>query len=111
MRSTSTAQFRKLMTCPSADMLLLYAETGRLAQSIERHIAAHLADCDFCGAETQLLVHNPPKNRPAKEREMSPIPPALHRLALDLLAIEPVRPFAFFAELAFEREPLTLTDA
>ena len=111
MRSSSTAQFCKSKTCPSAEMLMLYAQAGSLAHSLERQIAAHLSACDFCGAETQMLTHNPPPPaRQAKEWEMIPIPPALGRLALDLMA-QTARPFAIFTELTFEREPLTLTDA
>jgi len=72
-------------------------------------IATHLAMCDFCGAEMQLLVKFPPHECAASSApcEMS-LP--LRRLAEDLLAA-PTLDRARFAEAIYEIERLTLTDA
>ncbi|HEY0077664.1 MAG TPA: hypothetical protein VGB73_03390 [Pyrinomonadaceae bacterium] len=110
MRSLSTAEFRKTKVCPSAQILLLYQEAS-LTETRRRRVAAHLSGCDFCGAEMQLLsTHRPSMATQAAASELRPIPAALRRLAEDLLS-HPVRALAIFAEISFDREPLTLTDA
>jgi anti-sigma factor RsiW len=111
MRSLSTAEFRKTKTCPSAQILLLYHEAS-LTQTRRRRVAAHLSGCDFCGAEMQLLTAHRPAALAAQAAtpDARPIPAALRRLAEDLLS-QPVRALAIFAEISFDREPLTLTDA
>ena len=103
MRSSSTARFRKLRTCPQSEALMTYCRGARDA------VAAHAAACDFCGAEAQLLSRFPP---PASALPFAAfaIPAGLRRLAEDLLA-EPSLNRARFAESILEIERLTLTDA
>jgi hypothetical protein len=107
MRSTRTAGFRKLRTCPPSESLLTFrsaTHAGRRAA-----LAAHLAACDFCGAEMQLLSHFPPPTN-ALPFVAFPLPAGLRRLAEDILA-EPSQNRARFAESILEIERLTLTDA
>ncbi len=109
MRSSSTATFCKQKSCPSAEVLLLYIETG-LAVAKHGRVAAHLATCDFCGAEMQLLAsHNidQVETDATLEAEM---PRHLRRLAEDLLAA-PAFALVRIVELVYDRERLTLTDA
>ena len=107
MRSRSTAEFSKQKTCPSAEQILLYHQRG-LAAGTRFTVAAHLATCDFCHAEMYLLTKHAPAAASGGARVE--LPSHLRRLAEDLLA-EPSRALARFAELAFEKERLTLTDA
>lgn len=113
MRCSRTAEFRKLKTCPSAEMLVLYKDVG-LAVERQRRIAAHLAACDFCEAEMQLLSHHWTCT-PAAATAPVPVgatemPLNLRRLAEDLLDA-PSLNRAGFAETIDEIERLTLTDA
>ncbi len=101
MRSTSTALFRKQRTCPPAETILLRGQSATVAE--------HVAGCDFCGAEAQLLsLHAPPAE--ALPFADFPMPASLRRLAEDLLA-EPSYNRARFAGALVEIERLTLTDA
>lgn len=108
MRSSSTARFQKTLTCPAAGALLRYAQealTGEGRASVARHLAA----CDFCGAEAQLLSrHAPPATAPAFAA--APLPGHLRRLAEELLS-QPSFNRGRFAESLIEIERLTLTDA
>ena len=110
MRSSSTAAFLKTTACPSAETLLLYGEAA-LTRPRRRRVAAHLAVCDFCDAESRLLARHPRSVwRATPAAAPAPAPAALRRLAEDLLA-GPSRALALFVESALERERLTLTDA
>jgi hypothetical protein len=108
MSSSSTAGFRKLRTCPPSEALLTFCLS---THSSARHgrVAEHVADCDFCGAEVQLLSHfaSPAGALPSAALAL---PAALRRLAEDLLS-EPSINRARFAESILEIERLTLTDA
>ena len=108
MRSSSTAGFRKLRTCPQTEALMTYCRDARDAAPRDA-LAAHAAACDFCGAEAQLLSRFPP---PASALPFAAfaLPAGLRRLAEDLLA-EPSLNRARFAESILEIERLTLTDA
>lgn len=109
MRSSSTARFRKMRTCPSTEALLTHvrrSSTGVRRESIE----AHLSACDFCGAEMQLLSQFPPTTTNALPFVAPEIPWALLRLAEDLLD-EPTLQRSTFVETIQEPERLTLTDA
>lgn len=109
MRSSSTARFRKLRSCPSTEALLLHGRaTGTGAR--REAVAAHLSTCDFCGAEMQLLSHFPPPPTNALPFVALEVPRALLRLAEDLMD-EPTLRRARFAESIQEMERLTLTDA
>ena len=106
MRSSSKVGFRKLLTCPQTEALLMFC---RGEATTRDSIAAHVRSCDFCGAETQLLSRFPP---PAKALPFAAfaIPAALRRLAEDMLSM-PSLNRARFAESILEIERLTLTDA
>ena len=108
MYRVSTARFRKLRSCPSAETLILFGETG-LAREAEECVARHLEACDFCGAELQLLSAHWRSNLPAPglRPEMSN---SLRRLVEDLMA-EASLDRAGFAESLCETDGLTLTDA
>ena len=109
MNRVSTARFRKLRTCPSAETLILYGEAG-LAREAGEGVARHLTDCDFCGAELQLLARHWRPDSPLYNAagEMSA---SLRRLAEDLLNV-PAFDRAGLAEMICgDAEPLTLTDA
>ena len=103
MRSSSTAGFRKLRTCPQSEALMTYCRGARDA------VAAHAAACDFCGAEAQLLSRFPPLASALPFAAFA-IPAGLRRLAEDVLS-EPSLNRARFAESILEIERLTLTDA
>ena len=102
----STIAFCKRATCPSSETLLSY---GTCDLQVEQMlgVASHLAECDFCGAEFQLLDEHPA----AVDEECIPEMPSHLRclaqslLTADLLHIESL------AEMAYEKERLTLTDA
>ena len=112
MRCSSTAEFRKLKTCPSAEMLLLYNTAG-LATERQQRVAVHLSACDFCAAERQLLSRHWTRSlcggvaSAVKTMEM---PLNLRRLAEDLMDESPLNR-ARFIETIYEIDPLTLTDA
>ena len=108
MRSSSTARFRKLRTCPSTEALLLHGQTASTGGRRDT-VAAHLSACDFCGAEMQLLSHFPPPATALPFVALE-IPRALLRLAEDLMD-EPTLRRARFVESIQEIERLTLTDA
>ncbi len=54
MTTAFASLFNKKAGCPSSQDLLDYDQAG-LASAHSRRIEAHLADCDFCNAELQLL--------------------------------------------------------
>jgi hypothetical protein len=51
--------FAKRLECPPSGVLLAYAG-GSVAGLMREVIGSHLADCDFCSAELQLLGKHPP---------------------------------------------------
>ena len=106
MNSSSIIVFCKQATCPSSETLLSYQRAG-LAAEQRAWVASHLAACDFCGAESQLLT----KHSTASEKYVvTSIPLNLRRLAEALLGHGQLK-LENFAETAFEKERLTLTDA
>lgn len=107
MGSVSTAMFCKRKTCPSAEMLLLYHD-GVLASAFEREIAAHLGECDFCGAELHLLTKFPPAGLPAYTP--AAIPATFYQLVRDLLTTGP-RAVSRTLKLLCDNDRLTFTDA
>jgi hypothetical protein len=108
MSATSTARFRKLRTCPGSETLLGF-HLGARGASGRGGVAEHVASCDFCGAEAQMLsLHAPPAD--ALPFAAPPMPQHLRRLAEDLLA-EPSYNRARFAGALVEIERMTLTDA
>src|SRR4029077_21240336 len=81
MPSLLASLFQKTARCPTSYELLDYRRSQINASDLT-HIENHLASCDFCSAELQLL------NRLSGEVEeyaLVEMPAALRRLAEDLL--------------------------
>jgi len=98
--------FRKQPSCPSSEMLLCY-RTDDLSSEQHSWIASHLGVCEFCTAELQLLT----AHRPIEEEcPLVDMPLHLRMLAEALLSGD-LNSVEVYAEVAYEKEPLTLTDA
>lgn len=108
MRSSRTAGFRKLRTCPQSEALSVYCQGGTTAVR-RASIAEHVSACDFCSAEAQLLSRFPPQAKALPFAAFA-IPEGLRRLAEDLLSM-PSLNCARFAESILEIERLTPTEA
>ncbi len=106
MNASSLMLFCKQATCPSSEMMLSY-QRAALATERREWIASHLAACDFCGAELQLLTEHSPLE---EEYVLVDIPLSLRRLAEALLGGGLLNQETF-AETVYEKERLTLTDA
>ena len=103
MPSSTTARFRKLLTCPQTETLLTTFSAGAPRGG---RVAEHVESCEFCGAEVQLLSrHAPPADALPFAAPLA-MPAALRRLAEDILA-EPSYNRARFAEALLEVERLT----
>ncbi|HMF54931.1 MAG TPA: hypothetical protein VK619_01110 [Pyrinomonadaceae bacterium] len=102
----SSSVFCKQTTCPPSELLTTYCTTSTVIE-IESLIEEHLADCDFCGAETQLLTKYPPTEEDFATPE---IPESLRCLAEAILCRH-LPTSEFFQSIAFEKAGLTLTDA
>lgn len=107
MKSSSVTLFCKQATCPSSEALLSYT-TDALGVDQQARMALHLAVCDFCGAELQLLTEHPPIEE--EGCALSDIPLNLRHLAEALLGRVSLT-IDTFAETTYEKERLTLTDA
>jgi len=57
MTFTFSGQFYKSPVCPSSESLLAYQDATLSAQLLQR-VERHLAACDFCNAELQLLTRH-----------------------------------------------------
>jgi len=81
MRSLGGSRVEKKRCCLSSDILPSYHRFDLAAEQKPR-IASHLASCDFCAAELQLL-----SNHPAVEQlqEGRVLPPDLGALATAIL--------------------------
>jgi hypothetical protein len=99
MPSSSTAWFRKLRTCPRTETLLTFSAGG------VGRVAEHVEECDFCGAEVQLLSRHAPLAAALPFAALA-LPEPLRRLAEDILA-SPSYNRALFAESLMEIERLT----
>jgi hypothetical protein len=71
-------------------------------------VATHLEECDFCGAELQLLTEHAPAE--VQECSLTAMPPHLRWLAESLLSTSLLNLEAL-VEPIHEKERLTLTDA
>jgi hypothetical protein len=71
-------------------------------------VEAHLDECDFCGAEFQMLAEH--ASRVEEECAFVDIPSNLRCLAQSLLTADWLH-LESLGETAFEKERLTLTDA
>ena len=99
MPSFFPSLFQKNASCPTSHQLLDYCHARNdLSEFIE--IESHLAICDFCGAELQLLACY---HGEAEEPSIVEIPAALRRLAEDLLQ-QTIPQFPGFIEFALNRQ-------
>ena len=106
----SATTFCKRATCPSAETLLTYRRDA-LAMEQTVWVEAHLDECDFCGAEYQLLAAHPYTEEAEEEAcALVKMPTSLRCLAQSLLTADWVH-IESLGETAFEKERLTLTDA
>ncbi|HEX7997639.1 MAG TPA: hypothetical protein VF528_04405 [Pyrinomonadaceae bacterium] len=105
MKIYKATTFCKRLTCPSSETLLSYGAAG-LASELKIHVTAHIAGCDFCGAELQLLTSHPPAT--VKRYEQAKMPAPLHYLAESLLKAGSLLRMESFAEIADDKERLTL---
>jgi hypothetical protein len=103
----SAITFCKRATCPSSETLLTH-RTHALAVEQTVWVEAHLDECDFCGAEFQLLTEHAPTEE--EECEIVDMPLSLRRLAQSLLTADWLH-IESLGETVFEKERLTLTDA
>ena len=87
--------FCKTAECPTSQALLAYRRSF-MAPTNMAYIETHLASCDFCSAELQLLTRY---RSEAEKYSFAEMPAQLRRLAEDLLKRSTV-PFREFAELA-----------
>ena len=106
MRSQSTLGFGKTKSCPPSEALVLYTESTLEGHRLDA-IHTHLCACDFCRAETQLLTRFPPTSCAAPTAPAREMPPALRRLAEELMH-EPSLERARFVETIYEIERLSL---
>src|SRR5436190_22208175 len=84
MASGPGSDFGKNCNCPSSPELAFYLYQRRKPANKQRsHITAHLAQCDFCAAEFQLLTRFTPA---AQHAECPPMPANLRALAESLFA-------------------------
>ena len=82
MSSLSGSEFEKKRQCPSSEVLLSYYQRA-LSCGQTSQIDSHLAACDFCSAELQLLSSYPSS---VESLESPPIPVGLRTLAEALLS-------------------------
>ncbi len=92
--SLETVLFCKSVACPSSGTLLAYRQF-RLLWSERSHISIHLATCDFCSAELQLLARH---SEDREEYVLPDMPAELRILAEQLLgnSKRPRTTFEFF---------------
>ncbi|MBA3767862.1 MAG: hypothetical protein H0W99_12925 [Acidobacteria bacterium] len=98
--------FRKQISCPSAEMLLCY-RMDDLSPEQRARVASHLGVCEFCTSELQLLTAHSPIEEECPLVEM----PLYLRCLAEALLSGYLNSLEVYAEVAYEKEPLTLTDA
>ena len=86
--------FCKRISCPSSQTLLAFRRS-RLFYGEKAYVEGHLASCDFCNAELQLLTLH---RNEAEEYTFAEMPTQLRRLAQSLLRRGSI-PFKSFSEL------------
>lgn len=109
--SLSATKFHKRAICPASETLLSYHAAALTAEQRHR-VTVHLAACDFCSAELQLLIEHPPCAISEMLLEEAKMPLSLRRLAEALLAGNTLdATMILFTGTPYEKAPLTLTDA
>lgn len=94
MPSSFASPFCKTADCPTSQVLLAYCRS-LLTPKDGDYLESHLASCDFCSAELQLLTRY---RGEAEEYSFAEMPVQLHRLAENLFK-RSAAPFRGFAEL------------
>jgi hypothetical protein len=94
MHSSLVSKFSKRISCPASQTLLAFRRS-RLGYKENAYIEAHLAYCDFCNAELQLLTLH---RNDAEEYAFAEMPARLRRLAQGLLRNSSA-PFKAFTNL------------
>lgn len=107
MRTTSVTVFCKQAACPSAETLLSFQAQEFGCEEAE-WITEHLCQCEFCGAELQLLSEHKAEE---EEYRATEIPAPLRSLAEALLGRATLSGLFSLSEASYEKERLTLTDA
>ena len=78
--------FRKGALCPSSDFLLQYCQQEScVAPERRAQLSRHLAACDFCAAEFQLLCAYPPQTQTLTTYPPTQMPMHLYALARAIL--------------------------
>jgi len=101
MPSPIVSLFCKTARCPTSQALLAYHRSA-LATEGHVYIKDHLASCDFCSAELQLLTQY---RNDVEAYSFAEMPSQLRRLAEDLLRTGTAR-IRGFAELGETRQLL-----
>ena len=101
MPSPIVSLFCKTARCPTSQALLAYHRSA-LATADHVYIQDHLACCDFCSAEVQLLTQY---GNDIEEYSFAEMPVLLRRLAEDLLKTSTTT-IRGFAELGESRQLL-----
>lgn len=70
MTSNPKSVFGKQSACPSSETVLSYIGES-LSVSSRQNVRIHLASCDFCNAELQLLSKHPPMAEDCMPAEIS----------------------------------------
>jgi hypothetical protein len=96
--------FAKKRCCPSSDILLSYHRSYLSSEQTPR-ITSHLATCDFCAAELQLLSKYPSAAEPCGRTVM---PPDLGALAAMLLTKDNLETEALLFQI-YRNDTLALT--
>ena len=99
MSSSLASRFRKTTECPTSQALLAYRGSPTSSDELA-FIESHLAGCDFCSAEIQLLTRY---RSETEEYSFAEMPAQLQRLAEDLLT-RSTAPLKRVAELAENRQ-------
>ena len=98
MPSSFASLFCKTAGCPTSQALLAFYRSLLIPEDHDC-IESHLASCDFCSAELQLLTRY---RSEAEQYSFAEMPAQLRRLAEDLLKGS-TEPFRGFAELGENR--------
>jgi hypothetical protein len=83
------SDFKKTWDCPTSQTLSSYLEPDSVNKETS-YLAVHLAKCEFCAAESQLLSKLPPEEYCGETPAM---PAALRALAEALLVRRDLRSF------------------
>ncbi len=112
MTSSTVTTFYKQATCPTSETLLSYHSYGLMTEEWRR-VTAHLAACDFCNAELQLFTEHPPCEENETTTEEETMMPLSLRCLAEVLLVGNTLDAAttFFTNTAYDKAPLTLTDA